>query len=500
MLRVLERSPLKNRLLAPLYTSFLLLVLLVVGQEILSILLKVQHRQVFAAISHSLLIERETEHLLSSALDEQTTIRGYLFTGDEEILVAYERAKSDFHQSFNRLRALSQHNPNQFQQLDELKRIHDIWYSEFILKVLNGSASKTTLPGKILFDPMRKIVSNILLNEDLILTKQKQKLSQLSQINTVIDGLSLLAILVGICFNIWLLRRKVEIPLRHLIVVGEAWRVGKMETLLNYSSNDEIGQLAHNLNSMATEIRNRQQASQMRTRQLEDLISALSHDLRTPLLATRNTLRPMLNGAFGAVTDTWREVLEEYRQANEDLIELVEALVDVSRYEATGSENLHWEVLDWEQILTRAIARVNAIYQRDSAIAWAIAPSLPIVYGDRLEIQRVVQNLLDNAVRVSPQDIEIIIAPWGCDRIKVSVRDRGLGVAPQDRQKLFHRFMQGRGRRGRAGLGLYLCRQIVEAHGGEINVESELGQGSTFWFTLPVAHLSCSTNKAIPGA
>lgn len=500
MLRVLERSPCKNRLLAPLYASFLLLVLLVVGQECLSILLKVQHRQVFAAIAHSLLVERETEHLLSSALDEQTTIRGYLFIGDKEFLVPYKRARTDFNQSFYRLRALIQDNPTQLQQLDELKRVHDIWYSEFIQKVLNGTASKNTLPGKILFDPMRQIVSNMLLQEDIILTKHKQKLSQLNQIDTVIDGLSILAILIGICFNLWLLHRRVEVPLRHLIEVGGAWRAGKMETPLKYSSTDEIGQLAQNLNSMAAEVRKRQAASHLRTKQLEDLISALSHDLRTPLLATRNTLRPMLNGAFGTVTDSWREILQEYRQANEDLIELVEALVDVSRYEATGSENLHWEPLDWEQIFTQAASQVNAIYQRECAFSVTIAPLLPIVYGDRLEIQRVMQNLLDNAVRVSPQDVEIAIAIvlWQNECVKVSVRDRGPGVAPQDKQRLFHRFIQGRGRRGRAGLGLYLCRQIIEAHGGAIDVESHAGAGSTFWFTLPVVQvLSGTTHQAM---
>ncbi len=489
MLRILERSPLKNRLLAPLYASFLLLVLLVIGQECLNALLKVHQRQVVAAIAHSLLVERETEHLLSAALDEQTTIRGYLFIGEEELLAPYQRARTDFHQSFYRLRALIEDNPTQLQQIDELKRVHDIWYSKFIQKVLNGSASKTTLPGKILFDPMRTIANNMLLHEEIILTRHKQRLSKLNQIDTVLDGLSILAILIGICFNLWLLHRRVEVPLRHLIEVGGAWRSGKMETSLNYSSTDEIGLLAQNLNSMATEIRKRQQASQTRTKQLEDLISALSHDLRTPLLATRNTLRPMLNGAFGSVTDTWREILEEYRQANEDLIELVEALVDVSRYEANGSENLNWEPLDWEQIFAQATNQVNAIYQHDCAIALTISPFLPIVYGDRLEIQRVVQNLLDNAVRVSQQDLEITIAvvPWENDRVKVSVRDRGPGVAPQDRKRLFHRFIQGRGRRGRAGLGLYLCRQIVEAHGGAIDVESNLTAGSTFWFTLPVA-------------
>lgn len=77
----------------------------------------------------------------------------------------------------------------------------------------------------------------------------------------------------------------------------------------------------------------------------------------------------MLNGAFGTVTDTWREILQEYRQANEDLIELVEALVDVSRYEANGSENLNWEPLDWEHIFTQATNQVNAIYQRDRTIS-----------------------------------------------------------------------------------------------------------------------------------
>ena len=70
--------------------------------------------------------------------------------------------------------------------------------------------------------------------------------------------------------------------------------------------------------------------------------------------------------------------------------------------------------------------------------------------------------------------------------IKVSVSDKGPGIAPQEKEKLFHRFIQGRNRRGRVGLGLYLCRQIVTAHGGTIEVESKLGEGSTFWFTVPI--------------
>ena len=104
------------------------------------------------------------------------------------------------------------------------------------------------------------------------------------------------------------------------------------------------------------------------------------------------------------------------------------------------------------------------------------------------------QNLLDNAVRVSEPNlpIEIEVALLGVDNIIVSVRDKVPGIAAYEKEKLFHRFIQGRNRRGKVGLGLYLCRQIIQAHGGTINVESKLGEGSTFWFTLPVMRLTQS--------
>ncbi len=75
----------------------------------------------------------------------------------------------------------------------------------------------------------------------------------------------------------------------------------------------------------------------------------------------------------------------------------------------------------------------------------------------------------------------------GVDKVKVSVRDYGPGIAPQHKERLFHRFSHRRAEHGGSGMGLYLCRQIIEAHGGTINVETTLGEGSTFWFTLPVA-------------
>jgi len=488
LLRFLERLSLQKRLLAPLYTSFLLLISLVVVQGYLNFLLELYYQRAVASVTHSLLVEREAERLLSAVLDEQTSLRGYLLTRDRTFLEPYRtKAQATFQTSFNQLQTLVQENPAQLRQLAQIKAIYDNWQQKFAQKVLAGTASRTTLPGKTLFDPMRRIVDTLLENEDKRLHQRKRELKQLSQIKTGVEIFNLGIILAGVVWNLWLLRRRVEVPLHQLTKVGQAWRAGQLEVRLEYSSPDEIGRLAEVLDVMASEIRDRQERSQMRHQQLQDMISALSHDLRTPLLATRATLRPMLNGAFGPVNDTWREVLEEYRQSNENLLKLVEALLDVSRYEAGGSQNLICEPLNWENILGQAIAQISASSQGRCHFTLKIL-SVPTVYGDPLEIQRVVQNLLDNAVRVSEpeQPITLEVAPFQANQVRVSVSDQGPGIAPQEKERLFHRFIQGRGRRGGAGLGLYLCRQIIEAHGGTINVESTLGEGSTFWFTLPV--------------
>jgi signal transduction histidine kinase len=490
LLRILKRFSQQNRLLSPLYASFLWLVLLILMQGLLNFLLENLQKQTVNWVTHSLQVEREGERLLSSALDEQTSLRGYLLTKDVTFLEPYRtKAQASFQKSFNSLHILVKDHPTQSQQLNQIQRIYDNWQNQFAQKVLAGTASRTTLPGKVLFDPMRQIVDALLQQEEQVLNQRKQQLEQLNQLKMTLDILSLMAVIAGVGWNLWLLRRRVEIPLEQLTKVGQAWKAGQLDIRLEHSSADEIGRLAVVLNAMASEICTRQESSQLRNQQLEDLISSLSHDLRTPLLATRATLRPMLNGAFGTVSDTWKEVLEEYRQSNENLLKLVETLLDVSRYEVGGSDHLSYEALNWETIFSQATTQINASWQRQCAVNFNIAP-IPIVYGDPLELGRVIQNLLDNAVRVSEpdQEISLEVSTFVDNQVRICVRDKGPGIANQEKERLFHRFIQGRGRRGGAGLGLYLCRQIVEAHGGKINVESVLGEGSSFCFTLPLEH------------
>ncbi|KYC40585.1 hypothetical protein WA1_26060 [Scytonema hofmannii PCC 7110] len=470
---------LKNNLFAPLYISFFVLVLLVVGEQGVDFWIESLTQKAVGVITHSLVVEREGERLLNAVIQEE---RASLKTSTKEALA--------FHRSFNRLYNLVQDNPAQLKQLDQIKYFYDRWKSQLAHKAFPVSTNTKGYSSieNPLFNTLYAQILSLLESEQILLSKRKYQAQQIHEINFSVKLFSLMAILAGVFWNLNLLHRRVKVPLNQLIKVGEIWRAGQMEARLGYSSSDEIGHLAGVLNQMAGEACYRQQRIEVRNEQLEDLISALSHDLRTPLLATRATLESMLKGAFGSVNDTWKEIFEEYHQTNEDLLKLIETLLDVSRYETTRGANLSHDPLNWKRIFVKVITQIKATSKSEFALIDKIGQSLPTVYGDEVEIRRVVQNLLENAIRASEPNNEIVleVEPLGEAQVKVSVRDRGLGIAQQEKERLFHRFTQGRGRCGQAGLGLYLCRQIIQAHGGSIGVESTLGKGSTFWFTLCV--------------
>ena len=459
----------KTHLFTPLYASFSVLVLLILGQEGLNLSIELIKSRTADLVTHTLLVERQGENLLHALIDESSAS-----------LEADTKAQRAFHSSFNRLYNLLQDNPTQLKLLDRINSIHDSWQRELHKRAI-CDASRYTLASKILYDSLLTQVLLLLEREEILLDEGKQRLNQLYHINTAVNIFASAIVLAGVGWNLRLWHRQVLVPLRKLT------EVDKVRTC--YSSAEESGQMAEVLDVMASEVRQRQQRIEVRNQHLEDMICALSHDLRTPLLATRTTLDSMIKGAFGHVSDTWREVFEEYRQANEDLLKLVEALLDVSRYEAGRSAHLNCDPLNWEKIFVKVITQIKGASNPEFALTYKISQSLPTVYGDQLEIQRVLQNLLENAIRVSEPNKEIFleVATLGKAQVLVSVRDNGSGIAPQDKERLFHRFIQGQGQRGRSGLGLYLCRQIVEAHGGTIGVESTLGKGSTFGFTLPVS-------------
>lgn len=217
---------------------------------------------------------------------------------------------------------------------------------------------------------------------------------------------------------------------------------------------------------------------------IRDLIYAFSHDLRTPLVANGVNMRLALDGAFGPISPEYRRSLELGMEANEDVLALADTLLLVARYES-GEVRTRDELVNLGREAQSVAARLETpMRERNLKLDWRVALEVS-VRGSALDLRRVIQNLLENAVKWSPEGSEIELR---LERIAETVRfevgDRGPGVSADLEPRLFTRFAGGRAGGG-SGLGLYLARRIVETHGGQIGYHPRVGGGSVFWLTLP---------------
>ena len=216
------------------------------------------------------------------------------------------------------------------------------------------------------------------------------------------------------------------------------------------------------------------------------LVATVSHELRSPLTAIVGYTDTLLLGDQWEA-DTQRELLEIVAHAAGTLSRLVDNLLDAAQMDA-GILRLEREPVRIERIAQRLIAHRRALVPNHLLVVEA-DPALPLANADPLRAEQVLTNLLDNAIKYSPAGGTVIIRIAASDdrQIAVSVSDHGVGIPPQHVARLFERFYRvesGQGTKG-VGLGLYICKSIVEAHGGHMSVTSAPGEGSTFAFTLP---------------
>lgn len=220
----------------------------------------------------------------------------------------------------------------------------------------------------------------------------------------------------------------------------------------------------------------------------DDFVATLTHDLRTPLLAAIQTLKFFLDGSLGSLEDKQKVLLSTMQKSNEDLLGLVNALLEVYKYEA-GKLNLCKTNFSLKDLITQSYKELeplaknkniefNLNFEADDDLA---------INADRGEIRRVITNLCGNAINYTNMNgkIDIVIKEQQGDVI-FSVVDNGNGIPAEDIPNLFKRFSQGTSKKRSTGtgLGLYLSRQIIEAHGGKIWLESKLNKGSEFSFLL----------------
>jgi len=235
-----------------------------------------------------------------------------------------------------------------------------------------------------------------------------------------------------------------------------------------------------------TELINKLTLEQEMNKLRDDFIATLTHDLRTPLLAAIQTLKFFLDGTLGDLNEKQSKFLDTMLISNKDMLGLVNALLEVYKYES-GQLVLCKDRFLLNDLLSATVDELRSLAQNKKIEIEYNAKTLE-VFADKQELRRVIANLLGNAINHTGENGKITLeAKKIDDNIFVSVEDTGVGIPQEDIPNMFLRFSQGtkNKRSTGTGLGLYLSRQIIEAHNGKISLKSDLGKGSTFVFEIP---------------
>jgi signal transduction histidine kinase len=217
--------------------------------------------------------------------------------------------------------------------------------------------------------------------------------------------------------------------------------------------------------------------------QRRDLLADISHELRTPLAVIQGNVEAMVDGVHPADAEHLASVLEETRV----LTRLVEDLRTIALAEA-GTLALHREPTDVDALISEAARGFRAAAERAGIdLELDVPDDLPLAEIDPVRIREVISNLVSNALRHTPAGGAVRVRAWATEgaTLQIVVDDTGSGIEPELVDHVFDRFAKGSGSRG-SGLGLAIAKDLVEAHGGSIDVESQPGRGTSFRFSLPL--------------
>ncbi len=335
--------------------------------------------------------------------------------------------------------------------------------------------------------------------------------------------ITIVVILSGILATA-LLTRQITTPLKSLVTVARQVAGGDLTASVKPMTHDEVGQLTTVFSQMTDALQERDVAVKQAYRELEQLnrtleqrvrhrtselqaaneklkeldhlkstfVSVVSHELRTPMTSIKGYVENLLDGLAGALTEKQTRSLDRVKHNIDRLTRMINELLDLSKIEA-GRLELNLSPLALANIVEDIVESSQAS-ARDKSITLhnTVDPSLPLVMGDPDKLSRILINLVHNAVKFTAPGghVRVEANTHDTQHVEIAVIDDGKGIPQQEIDKIFDKFywskstpVESRG----AGLGLSIAKNLVELHGGAIRVESVLGEGSLFAFTIPIA-------------
>jgi C4-dicarboxylate-specific signal transduction histidine kinase len=446
----------------------------------------------------------DTLHAASEAmLDQETGVRGYFITGQERFLERYHEGSDSFTAAIGKARDLTSDNPAQQMRLDELNELAGKWRSEVAQRVIaliatpgareEARAVVTSTAGRAAMDRVRAKVDEIAgVERDLLAQRSALEAHAYATAYamTIVAGAAslIVALLMGV-----LLTRGITVPIKRMTSAMAA--LAKGDTTVEapgVGRGDEIGAMAASVEVFKASIIERQRAQAElahvnRLTTMGQLTASIAHEVNQPIAASVSNAQAALRWLnrqppdLDEVREALACIAEDGKRAGEVIAGIRELMRKApprkDRVEINGAIR---EVIE----LTRSEAVKNGV-----SVQTELAGGLPLIQGDRVQLQQVMLNLIVNAVEatsgVSEGSRELLISTRKAETggVRVAVRDTGPGLTPAALERLFEPFYTTKP--NGLGLGLSICRSIIEAHGGRLWTSANVPRGAVFQFTVP---------------
>ena len=318
-------------------------------------------------------------------------------------------------------------------------------------------------------------------------------------------AVALAVVAVALAFGVALfLYQSIASPVSELKDTADQLRGGKLDVRSQIDSTDEIGDLATSFNAMADQIAANVQSLEtqmaetakarddaLRSDQVKSaFLASMSHELRTPLNAVINFTKFVAKGDMGPINEDQRETLEEVIESAQHLLNLINDVLDMSKIESGSLRLFVDDNVDLNAIIQSVISTGKGLLEdKPIELTSDVPGDLPSVRGDRQRITQILLNMMSNACKFTDKGSVQTRAYQQNGEIVVAIEDTGPGIAQEDSDGVFEPFKQtqsGLRKGGGTGLGMPISRNLAEAHGGRLWLESKPGEGATFFVAIPV--------------
>mgnify|MGYP001571175126 CR=1 FL=1 len=446
------------------------------------------------------------EKLVDSLLEQVRNEKKYLITNDSAFLDLFDKKKREF---FDRLKSLEESTNDREKKvfINQIKELHNKYLSMVSKEIVLVGSEELVPPDSRYEEEMKKTLDQLTESiNKLTLALQTgliKKIGLFQKIGYKSAKVSLIIILFAVLFGIifaYFFTRSVCSPIKILKDATDRIAEGDLDYRIEVTSNDEIGTLGTAFNQMCNKLK---EMDKMKS----EFVSNISHNLKTPLTAIREANDLLLEKIAGPITEPQTKLLTIMKEEAHQLTMMINDLLDISRVEA-GLMRYNFQYSDIHDVIRKSMDEIRFLAENKNIhIQCENEDSIPKILLDRDKIAQVMDNLLSNAIKFTQPGGTITIKATVVEShnvtqffreqnrlnnvysfVKVSISDTGIGIPAECHKKIFDKFQQVNNQKGGikgTGLGLSIAKHMVLDHGGDIWVESNTGEGSTFHFTLP---------------